>query len=188
MTLTPDWVFDRSRIPDPKGRAKRMLQFAGLLRHPSSPEPGNALRLTRWQQRIIQRIYGPCNADGSRQVRTVFILLPRGNRKTALAAVLALGHTIGPEQRPGGEGILAAGSREQARKAFAEAKRFISMDSRIRSAVQITEFSAIASSTAEACRYLRPYRRMVTCSTADRQRSCSRMSCTSGESTIFGAR
>lgn len=49
------------------------------------------------------------------------LLLPRGNRKTSLAAALALLHTIGPERVPGGEVIVAASDRKQAKIAYREA-------------------------------------------------------------------
>ncbi len=125
----PSWVSDRSKIPDPHGRAARMLMFADLLKHPKDPEGG--LGLKRWQRRIIERIYGPSDEHGKRQVRTVFILLPRGNRKTTLGAVLALGHTIGPEQTPGGQVISAASDRQQARIAFDEVAEIIRLDNRL---------------------------------------------------------
>lgn len=128
MTLTPTWISDKSRIPDPQKRAARMLRFADLLRHPRSSDPDQRLQLTPWQRRIVERIYGPSDEQGNRQVRTVFILLPRGNRKTTLGAVLALGHTIGPEQVIGGQVISAASERSQARIAFDEAAEMIRAD------------------------------------------------------------
>lgn len=135
----PAWVFDDSPIPDPAGRATRVLRFADLLRHPQSPAPGQALQLTRWQRRIVSRIYGPCNSDGSRAVRTVFLMLPRGNRKTALGAVLALAHAIGPEQRPAGQVILAASDRGQARIAFEEAREIIRAEPELMPRVRIRD-------------------------------------------------
>ena len=139
MTLTPTWAFDDSVIPDPHGRAANMLRFADILRHPktrgSDPRP---LR-SRWQRRIIERIYGPSTDDGRRQVSTVFALLPRGARKTTLASVLALGHTIGPEQRPGGQVISAASDRTQARIAFDEAADMVRADPRLLAATRLRD-------------------------------------------------
>ena len=114
MTLTPTWAFDKSKIPDPQKRAARMLRFADLLRHPRSSDPDKRLQLTPWQRRIIERIYGPSDEHGARLARTVFILLPRGNRKTTLGSVIALGSTIGPEQVTGGQVISAASDRSGA--------------------------------------------------------------------------
>ena len=78
----PAWVFDGSAIPDPLGHGERAVEFLRRLRHPASTAPGRAFQLTPWQERIVRRIYGPRNPDGSRIVKQVFLLIPRGNRKT----------------------------------------------------------------------------------------------------------
>jgi phage terminase large subunit-like protein len=120
-SVTPDWIFDGSPIPDPLGHGSRAVDFLRILRHPKSRLEGRAFDLPEWQERIVRRIYGPCEPDGRRQVRTVVILLPRGNRKTSLGAALGLLHTIGPENVPGGECLFAASDRKQARIGFEEA-------------------------------------------------------------------
>jgi phage terminase large subunit-like protein len=56
-----------------------------------------------------------------------------------LASVLALGHTIGPEQRPGGQVVSAASDRAQARLAFDEAVSMILPDERLVSATRIRD-------------------------------------------------
>lgn len=117
----PAWIFDGSEIADPMGRGERAVRWLGKLKHPKSPLPGKPFQLHPWQERIVRAIYGPRHEDGSRIVKTVVLLLPRGNRKTSLAAALALLHTIGPERVPGGEVISAAADRKQARLAYAEA-------------------------------------------------------------------
>ena len=128
MTPTPTWAFDKSRDPDPQKRAARMLRFADLLRHPRSSDPEKRLQLTPWQRRIIERVWAvrrtrrPARADG---VPSCF---PRGNRKTTLGSVLALGHTIGPEQVAGGQVISAASDQPAARIAFDEAAEMIRLD------------------------------------------------------------
>lgn len=136
-TITPTWVFDDTPIPDPAGRAARMLKFVDLLRHPASEGEDRRPVPHRWQRRIIERIYGPSDANGERQVRTVFAMLPRGARKTTLTAALALGHTIGPAQRPQGQAIVAASTREQAEKGFNEAWGFILADDRLEAATSV---------------------------------------------------
>ncbi|MDR4306563.1 terminase large subunit [Chelatococcus sambhunathii] len=120
-TTTPTWVFDGSPIADPFGHGERAVRFLRALKHPKSRAPGRAFALDRWQERIVRRVYGPRHDDGSRIVKTVVLLLPRGNRKTSIAAALALLHAIGPERVPGGEVISAAADRKQARLAYAEA-------------------------------------------------------------------
>lgn len=138
-TTRPDWLFDDSPIDDPHDRAARMLAFADLLRHPKASGPDRRPLQARWQRRLVQRLYGPSDGGGLRQVSTMFVLLPRGARKTALGGVLALGHTIGPEQRPGGQVISAASDREQARLAFNEASAMIQADGRLAGAVRLRD-------------------------------------------------
>ncbi len=113
----PHWIYDGSLIPDPFGYGADAVDFLRALKHPNSTAPKSGFQLYDWQERIIQRIYGPRHADGRRVVETVFWMIPRGNRKTSLAAALALLHTIGPEKVPAGQVIFAASDREQRRSA-----------------------------------------------------------------------
>ena len=136
-TTFPQWIYDGSEIEDPFGRGERAVQFLRSLRHPKSILPKRAFQLDEWQERIIRRIYGPRHADGSRIVKTVVLLLPRGNRKTSLSAALALLHTIGPERSPSGECIFAAADRQQAGIAFKEAVGIVRRDKRIVAATRI---------------------------------------------------
>ncbi|MFG1330255.1 terminase TerL endonuclease subunit [Xanthobacter autotrophicus] len=132
MKTFPTWVFlESSAIPDPLGHGERAVKFLRALKHPKSRAKGQAFQLDPWQERIVRRIYGPRHEDGTRVVKTVCLLLPRGNRKTALAAALALLHTLGPERIPGGEVISAAADRKQARLGFAEATGIIRSDARL---------------------------------------------------------
>ncbi len=138
-TTAPTWVFDDSPIPDPFGYGERAVRFLKALRHPKSKARGKTFQLDRWQERIVRRIYGPRHQDGTRIVRTVVLLLPRGNRKTSLAAALGLLHTIGPERVPGGEVISAAADRKQARLGYAEAIGICRAYPKIESAVRIVD-------------------------------------------------
>lgn len=116
-----------------------MLRFVDMLRHPASEGSDRRPIPHRWQRRIIERIYGPSDEHGERQVRTVFMLLPRGARKTTLCGSLALGATIGPGQRPRGQAIVAASQRSQARDAFDEAVAMLNQDDRLRGATHVTD-------------------------------------------------
>lgn len=135
----PAWIYDGSPIPDPLGHGERAVTFLRRLRHPNSDAPGRAFQLHAWQERIVRRIYGPRNPDGSRIVKTVLLLLPRGNRKTSLAAALALLHLFGPESRPAGQVLFAACDREQASIGFKEAANIIREDRRLLNAVTIRD-------------------------------------------------
>jgi len=117
----PSWVFDDSPIADPLGYGERAVRFIRNLRHPKSKLPGRPYALDPPFERMVRRIYGPRHTDGTRIIRNVFLMMPRGNRKTSLGAALTLLHTIGPEKEIGGQVICAATDQKQARVAFEEA-------------------------------------------------------------------
>jgi phage terminase large subunit-like protein len=119
------WIFDDSPIEDTFGHGEAAITFLRKLKHPKSSLPGCAFQLDPWQERIVRRIYGPRHEDGRRKTRTVAMMLPRGNRKTALGAALGLLHTIGPENKPGAQNMVAAVDRKQARIAYEEAYSII---------------------------------------------------------------
>ncbi|MBB4067164.1 terminase large subunit [Gellertiella hungarica] len=133
----PEWIFDNSPIDDPFGYGERAVRFLRALRHPNSAAPKQAFQLHPFQERMVRRIYGPRHPDGRRIVETVFWMIPRGNRKTSLAAALALLHTIGPEHVPAGQVIFAASDREQAGIGFKEAANIVRMDQRLINATRI---------------------------------------------------
>ncbi|SEO32344.1 Phage terminase-like protein, large subunit, contains N-terminal HTH domain [Gemmobacter aquatilis] len=135
----PAWINDGSPIADPLGHGERAVTFLRRLKHPNSTAPGRTFQLYDWQERIVRRIYGPRNPDGSRIVKTVMLLLPRGNRKTSLAAALALLHLFGPESRAAGQVLFAACDREQASIGFKEAANIIREDRRLLRAVTIRD-------------------------------------------------
>lgn len=124
-------IFDDTEISDPFGHGQRAVNFLRALKHPKSNLPGKHFQLDPWQERIVRAIYGPRHDDGRRIVRTVAILLPRGNRKTSLGAALGLLHVFGPEAVPGGECMVAASDRSQARIAYEESFNIIQCDKRM---------------------------------------------------------
>ncbi|MFN3312805.1 MAG: terminase large subunit [Hyphomonas sp.] len=103
------------------------MRFLRALCHPASTLPGRKFQLYPWQERIIRAIYGPRDILGNRIVRDVFLLIGRGNRKTSLAAAMALLHLLGPEKVPNGQAIFAAADREQAGIGFREAADIVRM-------------------------------------------------------------
>ena len=126
-------------VADPAGRGERAVRFIQKLRHHEGRFAGKPFLLRPWQERIIRRIYGDTDANGRRRVRTVFILLPRGNGKSTLAAAIALLHTFGPEAEAAGQVISAAADREQASICFNAAARMIRQDARLSSSTRITD-------------------------------------------------
>lgn len=133
----PAWIYDNSPIPDPFGYGQRAVDFLRRLRHPASTAPKNAFQLDPWLERVVRRIYGPRHPDGSRIVKEVWHQVPRGNRKTSIAAALALLHLIGPERVPAGQVIFAASDRAQAGIGFTEAANIIRQDKRLMNVTSI---------------------------------------------------
>jgi len=145
MTTTPwdlsrhlDWIFDDSNIPDPHGRGEAAVRFLKALKHPKSNADGNAFQLDRWQERIIRRVYGDTKPDGTRRIKTVFALIPRGNRKTTLGAALEMLH-LGPERIPRSQVVSAAVDRDQARIALEEMTGIIKAHPRLEEAFGIQD-------------------------------------------------
>ncbi len=116
----PNWIYDGSAIDDPFGYGQDAVDFIRALKHPKSSAPKNAFQLFDPFERITRRIYGPRHPDGRRIIKTVFLMLGRGNRKTSHAAAWSSLHLFGPETVPSGQVIFAACDREQANIGFSE--------------------------------------------------------------------
>jgi phage terminase large subunit-like protein len=134
----PDWLWSTDPIPDPLGRAEKAVRFVKKLRLHEGRFAGRPFPLADWQERIIRRIYGPVDEVGRRQVRTAFVMVPRGSGKSSLAAALGLLHTFGPEKEAGGQVIAAAADREQASIVFGAASRMIQQDAVLSRITSIT--------------------------------------------------
>lgn len=153
MTPTyPSWIDDGSDIPDPLGYGERAVTFLRNLKHPKSRKRGQAFTLDPWVERIVLRIYGPRHVEddpenfifrGDRIVKTAFIMVPRGARKTSLGAALTLLHTIGPEKRSYGQVVCAAADQKQASIAFHEAASIIRTDKRLTGLVKVTDHTKL---------------------------------------------
>lgn len=152
--MHPTWISDGSEIPDPLGYGERAVTWLRRLRHPKNPAPGHPFQLDPWQERIVQRIYGPRHEDGSRVVRRVVLLLPRGNRKTSLSAALTLLHLIGPERAEGNLVISAASAHVQARELYEEAALIVESDPRLSKHLKVRDYTSSISFPAERTRYL----------------------------------
>lgn len=136
-TTYPDWIHDESPIEDTFGYGERAVRvLRTIFKHPKTGKP---LQIDPWMERIVRRIYGPCHPNGERIVRNVVMMIPRGGRKTSLGAALALLHTVGPEKVIGGQVILAAYDRDQARIAFEEASGIVRADRRLAARVKMLD-------------------------------------------------
>lgn len=137
-TTFPLWVFDNSPIDDPLGHGERAVRFFDALRHPKSTRDDRSLGLPEFWKRMIKRIYGPRDATGRRLVSTVFIMIPRGARKTTnIGGGLGLLHAVGHEKKPLGQVLLAAGAEDQAELAFEEAVAMVNATPALRKKVKL---------------------------------------------------
>lgn len=147
----PEWLFDDSPIPDPHGKGKRAVEFVQRLRHPKSELEDEAFHLPRWMERLLLKVYGDTHPNGRRKIRDVFLLMPRGNRKSTLAAAIGLLHLIGPEKMKRGQCVIAARDRDQAEKyTFSEARDMVEMDSYLSSLVDIRKAGTITHKNAKS--------------------------------------
>lgn len=133
------WIFDGSEIPDPQGKGEAAIKFIRALRHPKSNLPKNAFALDEWQERIVRRIYGDVNEDGSRKINELFLMVGRGNRKTSLMAACLMLHLCGPERLPMSTIASIANSREQSALTFKEMAGICRATPRILEAVHIQD-------------------------------------------------
>lgn len=131
------WIFDSTQLPDPHGYGERAVKFIKALRHPKSDRPKKAFQLDPWQERIVRRIYGDTLQNGQRRIKTVFMLIGRGNRKTTLAAAIELLHTVGPERVPQGLAVSIANDRDQARLTLEEMAGMIAVHPRLVEATRV---------------------------------------------------
>jgi phage terminase large subunit-like protein len=84
---------------------------------------GDALVLRPWQKELVRRIFAR-DADGGLSARVALVGTPRKSGKSALASTLAL-YSLIAEGIEGGEVVVAAAEKEQARIIFGEAKRMV---------------------------------------------------------------
>jgi len=145
-TRRPAWTYDGSTLPDPHGYGQRAVDFLRWMKHPKSLS--GQFHMDAWQERIVRKIYGSTRPDGIRQYRTVFLMVGRGGRKTALAAGLELLHLVGPERVPGSQIYSAANSQKQAALCHREMAGIVRNTPRLRKAIRIQD-------TLKRCRYVK---------------------------------
>lgn len=119
--------FTRKDIDYRDDRATHACSFIEQLPHVVGPLAGIKIKLEPFQVFIIVNLFGWVEkATGLRRYREAFILLPRGNAKSTLAAAIALYMTFAQNQA-GAEGLSGATSMDQANAVFGPAKRMVEM-------------------------------------------------------------
>ena len=101
-------------------------------RVPEGRDVGKPIWLRPFQVEIMEGIYGS-------PTRRAIISVGRKNAKSALAAILAILHTCGPEARQNSELFSSALSRDQASLIFRLAAKIIRFSQKLRAAVTIRE-------------------------------------------------
>lgn len=152
--LVPEWIKNPELIPDPLGYGERAVKFLRMLKHPKNPAFGHPFQLDPWQEAVIRATYGPRDAEGRRIVRRVVLVVPRGNRKTSLAAGLTLLHLCGPEKMAGQLIISAASAHEQALELFGEAALIVNYDPRLRKRLEVREYISRIAYKENGSRYV----------------------------------
>jgi phage terminase large subunit-like protein len=112
----PDLIFSASHID-------HVCEFLEALVHIKGEWAGKPIELQPFQVWIIASIFGFIRkADGLRKHRSAFILLPRKNGKSLIAAGIALYMTFA-DGEAGAEGYCGAANLAQANEVFTPARR-----------------------------------------------------------------
>lgn len=112
---------------------RRIDAFAReYLRVPKGTGALEPFRLRPWQRQLVKQLYPP---TGSRP-RQAVVSMPRGNGKSALAAVLGL-YGLLADDEPGASVLVVASDERQARLVYNTARRMVQLDERLAERVQI---------------------------------------------------
>lgn len=119
-------------------KAEQAVRFFRSLRHMKGRWAGVPFNLQPFQEKRIRIIYGTMNADGTRQIRTVYVEIPRGNGKTEEAS----GHTLkllAADGEMGAEVYGAAYTREQAGLVFRPAAAMVRQQPVLRTRLKVID-------------------------------------------------
>lgn len=97
--------------------------FIRQLRHTKGKWANTPFNVLPWQQDLIDRLF-VLRPDGNRRIRRAYVQTSRKSGKSEIGAALALSLLI-CDKEPGGEVIIAAGKRDQARIMLDVAKRMV---------------------------------------------------------------
>ena len=71
-------------------KAQDTIDFIRSLRHVKDPWHGRFFTLLDWQERILRDVYGTLKADGTRQIKHVYLEIPKKQGKSELVAAIAI--------------------------------------------------------------------------------------------------
>lgn len=127
-----DWTLSADHVESVCG-------FAELLQHTKSvwASRKETIKLEDWQIWVLAVIFGMLGPDGLRKHREAFLLIPRKNGKSTLAAVIAL-YMAFLDGEAGAEVWIGANSMDQADACFVPAKEMVKKADELREAFGIT--------------------------------------------------
>jgi phage terminase large subunit-like protein len=109
--------FDRSRANLPCAFVERLVHVKGRWKNPK-------IKLEDWQCFFVTTLFGWIDKSGYRRFRKGFLVVPRGNAKTTIAAGLGL-FLLLADGEPGAEVYSAATTRDQAKIAWGDARTMV---------------------------------------------------------------
>lgn len=125
-----DFTFNKKSASD----AIRFFEHA--LTHAKGKWSGKPFTLEPWQKAIVANIFGWKRKDGNRRYREVFIMVPRKNGKSLMAAGILL-TVMFTDGEQGAELYCAAAEREQAALVFSAAKTMIANKELLRNSCEV---------------------------------------------------
>ena len=129
--------FERTDIRFAEDRVDSVCNFVENLVHVKAEWAGTPIKLEPFQAFLLANIFGWLDvATGYRRFRQAFILLPRKNGKSLLAAAIAL-YMIFTTGEQGAEGYSGATSLDQANEVFGPAKKMVAMTPGLAEALDI---------------------------------------------------
>lgn len=141
----PRWATARRSDRTEGARAARFIET--FCRNLKGPEAGRRVRLRDWQREIIDAAL-EVDDHGNWRHRTGLVGVARKNGKSLLGSALGLYGLVGAGER-GAEVYSCAGSRDQARIVFEEAKRMVRAEPELDAALKVyksaIEFPATGS-------------------------------------------
>lgn len=130
-----------------------VCEFLEYLRHVKGKWAGQPFVLEPWQVFFVLTLFGWVHkSTGFRRFREAFLLVPRKNGKTFLAAGLALYMLLADRER-GGEIYCGANSQKQAMYVFATAQQMLRQDEELRNAFGVEVFASNISVAATGSKF-----------------------------------
>jgi phage terminase large subunit-like protein len=102
-----------------------------MMPHEKGHLQGQPIRLEPWQVFILASIFGWIDKDGIRKYREAFILVPRGQGKSPLAAIIAL-YMLAFDGEKGSEVYCGASTEAQSLEVFRPAKAMVEQTEALR--------------------------------------------------------